>query len=155
MIRLGYNNLWRILEVYKKAPAECNCIPAGAFCYTSDVRDFNLCRRCAEFRSYHVPDSSSKYHPLPHHRTHRRQSLLIHQKHLPWQRRGRHSSTFRCHCFRLRTHCLRFIEVIIFLHFFDAAAFSAVCRDNVNGTVPPEGDTCMGNILHQCRMICK
>ena len=50
MIRLGYNNLWRILEVYKKAPAECNCIPAGAFCYTSDVRDFNLCRRCAEFR---------------------------------------------------------------------------------------------------------
>lgn len=54
MIRLGYSNLWRILEVYKKAPAECNCIPAGAFCYTSDVRDFNLCRRCAEFRSYHT-----------------------------------------------------------------------------------------------------
>ena len=42
MIRLGYNNLWRILEVYKKAPAECNCIPAGAFCYTSDVRDLTF-----------------------------------------------------------------------------------------------------------------
>ena len=41
MIRLGYNNLWRILEVYKKAPAECDYILAGAFlayvcCYTSD-----------------------------------------------------------------------------------------------------------------------
>ena len=110
MIRLGYNNLWRILEVYKKAPAECNCIPAGAFCYTSDVRDFNLCRRCAEFRSYHVPDSSSKYHPLPHHRTHRRQSLLI--------RHGNAVADTLQHFDVIvsvsERHCLRFIEVIIF-----------------------------------------